>query len=212
MYSVYQARFETKRGVVRTYIGYTGRMDVRMAFHVAEPPKWLKCQSGGELEYKILEGGIGSKGLAVAAEALHAARAVAAEPAVARGGPWAKPTLKKEWLRELHAAASLRSLHRLRALAEESPGGPLDRHLRDLCFVPASEALQGAAVCRGAAACRFRRSGTCGNRSRRNQLAKGTLKRGTARWKRLKRGADVAARRGVEQARRPPRPNASRQA
>jgi hypothetical protein len=57
-------------------------------------------QADSNLEWKVLESAVATKPLALALEAFHAARAVAAEPRVARGGPYARPTLKKEWLQE----------------------------------------------------------------------------------------------------------------
>ena len=214
-YLVYWARFRTRRGTVRIYIGYTKCLEVRRVYHNGKPPAWLKCKGHeSELEYKVLEEGIESIETALALEALHSARAIAAEPESVRGGPWAKPKkLTPKMLDEVRAAASVRSLMVLRELGNANPSGPLYRHLRDLTFVAATDAPQGAFVCRGAHVYRKRkpgRAGTRGNVCRRNRLEKGELVRGTKRYRRSKRGVDYKERRAVEERKRPSRPYASR--
>jgi hypothetical protein len=150
-------------------------------------------------------------GTALALEALHAARAIAAEPEIVRGGPWAKPTLTDEMLAEARTVADVRSLLKLEEIAQADPSGRLYRHLRDLEFAPAADAPPGAPTCRGAYIRKIRRnpgtsSGTAGNKSRKSQLRAGTLERGTSRWHRLKRGVDKKARRKAEQTNRKTRP------
>ena len=116
-YVVYQARFVTQRGTVRIYIGHSACMDIRRVYHKSKPPAWLQCRNKRhEPDYKILEAAIPNRETATALEALHAARAIAAEPKIARGGPWAKPTLEPGWRREIDAASNVRSLMRLQEL------------------------------------------------------------------------------------------------
>lgn len=205
-YSVYRVRFSTRCGTVRIYIGHTACMDIRRVYHHTKPPAWLRCKSKEhELEYKILEANIPNRETAIALEALHAARAIAAEPEIARGGPWAKPTLKAEWKDEIDSASRIRSLLKLQELGDQNREGPLCRHLKDLEFLPAK---RDALVCRGAVVRRIRRksSGTNGNICRRRQRRRGVVKD----YRRSHRGVNYEERRAVEQQNRAPRPRSSR--
>jgi len=182
-------------------------MDIRRVYHKKKPPAWLKCRSERhELEYKILEAAIPNRETAIALEALHSARAIAAEPEIVRAGPWAKPTLEPGWRCEIDAASRIRSLMRLQELGNENKQGPLHRHLADLDFIPASDAPRGAAASRGAVVRRHKTSGTNGNVVRRDQRRRGVKKD----YKRSQRGVDYKERRAVEQSRRPSRPHSSR--
>ena len=150
-------------------VGHTTCMDIRRVYHHTKPTAWLRCKSKEhKLEYKILEANIPNRETAIALEALHAARAIAAEPEIARGGPWAKPTLKAEWKDEIDSASRIRSLLKLQELGDQNREGPLCRHVKDLEFLPAK---RGALVSRGAVVRRIRRksSGTNGNICRRRQ-------------------------------------------
>ena len=73
-------------------------------------------------EYEVLEKGLGTKGEALAAEALWAARRILKNPHTARGGPWSKPTLSAEMLDEVQEVAPLRSWLSLEAVAAVTPG------------------------------------------------------------------------------------------
>ena len=84
-YSVYRARYKTVRGTWRDYIGYTPALDLRLWWHKNKPPAWMRCR-GGQIALSVLESGLVTKAEALACEALHAARAVARAPLVARGG------------------------------------------------------------------------------------------------------------------------------
>ena len=67
-------------------------MDVRKHWHSKKPPAWMKPRKTA-LNFEVVEVGLNTKEDALAAEALHSARALAREPDRARGGPWVKPTL-----------------------------------------------------------------------------------------------------------------------
>jgi hypothetical protein len=212
-YLVYQVKFKTRCGTVRIYIGYTKALDVRSVYHDKEPNVWLLCKDTRGLTYKVLEEDIDSLELALGLEAMHAARAIAAEPLIARGGPWSRKLLTPEMLQECQCVAPIRSLMQLKEVAEAKPGGRLDQHLRDLVFLPAAEAPAGAPTTRGACIVKRRKhgsSGTQGNEVRKLRAAKGTLKKPSAAHTRSHRGIDYAARRAVEQANRPSRPRVMR--
>jgi hypothetical protein len=203
-YCVYRVSFRTQRGTARTYIGYTGCADVRRAYHNSNPPAWLKCkQRESELKFDVLEDNIPSREAALAVEALFAARAIAAEPDTARGGPWAKPTLTSDMFLEIQAVSKLRGLISLQSVAHSEPHGRLYRHLRDLRFEDPSD-VAAKLVCRGAHVVKGR-SGTRGNENRKQQLREGKLTRGTPYWRRVKRGRDPNERRAEENRRRPSR-------
>ena len=210
-YLLYLATYKTQCGTSRQYVGYTRCLDARKHWHRKKPPSWMKPREG-EFKVKTLEVGLKTKGDALAAEALHAARAVTRAPGLARGGPWVKPTLPTGALAEAQAAARLRSFAQLFKLAEENPSGLLAKHLKDLAFVPAgAQAASGGS--RGGSVARKRksgRSGCTGYQSRKAQLERGDLKLGTPYLERLRRGTEPKKRRAEEQMRRKPRPYASR--
>ena len=169
-----------------------------------------------EIKYKVLEEGIATKELALALEALHAARAVLSEPDSARGGPWSKPTLPDDWREEVTSAAACRALASLNKVAMAHPSGRLFRHLKDLAFVSADDAPKSAAIARGSCAMRARRGGRSGgtgwsSRQRRLRLPTSNpnhLRKGTRKHTRLQRGIQAKANRAKETARyRPMRPS-----
>ena len=208
MFSVYQARYVTTRGTLRDYLGYTGCVDQRVGFLKGSPPAFMRAmaEANAELKVKVLESGLATKAAARAVEALLAARAIAKAPRHTRGGPWSKPgPLGVAVLAEVRAVASCRSLVALAAVAEEFPGGPLWRHLRDLKFARAAVAPRGADTVRGAYVYKPKKSGTPGNTSRRRRLTQGKLKRGTLAHQRSHRGRDPTACRQRETGRRPAR-------
>ena len=47
LYTVYRARFKTKGGTARSYVGQTYALDLRKAFHGSSG--WLKCCANQEL-------------------------------------------------------------------------------------------------------------------------------------------------------------------
>ena len=207
-YGVYQMTFRTQRGTKRIYIGCTRALEVRAIFHQTDAKGWLGCQTRDEPDYKILEDNIPSLELALAAEALHAARAIAEEPKTSRGGPWSAPTLTQPMLQECRAVGLVRSFLALKAFADNEPEGRLSRHLADLSFYPAKDASRGAPTMRGAYVERKRKAGApgvAGNVTRANQLAMRVYKRPSALHRRLHRGVDPQERRRRETERRPPR-------
>ena len=90
LYTVYKVSYVTSAGSARSYIGYTGNVSARRAWHEKQPPAWMKPRKGAVLEFVCLETGIQTKECARAAEALHAARAISKDPLLVRGGPWVK--------------------------------------------------------------------------------------------------------------------------
>lgn len=211
MYIVYLATYMTLLGTVRQYIGHTRRIDARRHYHSTKPPAWMKPKKE-ELKFKTLEAGLRTKGDALAAEALHAARAIARAPGLARGGPWVKPELPVGALAEAQAASRVRSFSQLFKMAEENPAGLLAKHLEDLEFVPADPSAARGSSRRGSVARKKKsgKSGCSGHQSRKAQLERGDLHLGTPYLERLRRGKDLALRRAAEQMKRKPRPYASR--
>lgn len=185
-------------------------------YHKQKPPYWLRCASKSakkRLRYKVLEDNIPTLELALASEAIHAARSISAEPTIARGGPWSKKTLNSEMIHECHQVATISSVMQLQKLASQNPEGRLARHLADLTFERASEAPNGTPTHRGAYVVKKRKSGQSGvpgNATRKRLLREKRLRRGTDEWRRAKRGVDVAERRELEQSHRKPRPRAGR--
>ncbi len=95
-YCVYRLRYRTKWNAPRVYIGYTGFGEWRKVWHeVKANSRNVHRDPDCDLEWSVLEDRVESKPLALALEAFHAARAVTAEPSVARGGPYARLTLTK---------------------------------------------------------------------------------------------------------------------
>ena len=165
MYTVYRVRFRTKRGTWRTYTGYTRALDARTLWHEAVPPAPMRCRDPeSPYHYTILESGVPTKGAALALEALHSARAIAADPSTARGGPWSRPTLSTCQIDVARAAAKLRSLQCLADLAACDKRGSLYRHLLDLDFDAPDTATAQNPVVRGAVIRRKQNSG-CRNRA-----------------------------------------------
>ena len=197
VYIVYKIKFRTKKGTWRLYVGYTGQAKVRRAFHKKKPPAWVKCQRpDGKPIWKTPETGIKSKEMALALEAYHASRAIAAEPNIARGGPWLRPTLKSEHATEALLASKM-TLTSLLAYAESDGSRLLQKHLKNLEFGPAGDAPGNAAVARGVYLVK-RRSGVCGNAGRKDRIRKGILRKGSKKYRQSKRGANPELRRTVE--------------
>ena len=201
-YTVYKVSYVTRAGSVRSYVGYTGNVSARRGWHDKQPPAWMKPRKGAVLKFVCLETGIQTKECARAAEALHAARAIAKDPLLRRGGPWVKPTLAEGGLDEARAIAAMRSYMSMHAYAQSHPSSNLQKHLQGLHFAPAREAQPHDPVARGAIVCKRKTSGTPGNRSRRDQLERGALKRPSAYFARVHRGTDAAAARAKEYAKR----------
>lgn len=200
-YTVYRIKFQTKRGTWRLYVGYTGQAEIRRAYHKMEPPAWVRCQKpGGQHIWKTLETGIETKQMALALEAFHASRTIAADPNIARGGPWSKPILNSEDLAEALLVSKM-TLRSLLAYAESDGSGVLQKHLKDLKFGPAGDAPGDAAVARGVYVTK-RRSGKSGNAARKDRIRKGKLKKSSDEYKWSKRGKNHQLNRQVESAKR----------
>lgn len=172
-YEVYLLIFVTSLGTVRHYIGFARCLDIRRAWHIENAPAWVKPGIGKKSfwKYSVLEGGIPSKQEALCAEAWWAAIRIAAEPLIARGGPWSRPTLSDAMWTQIKRAAKASCYQDLFDLAAECPTGALSRHLRDLSFSISSQGVGTFAPTKKKPG----RSGTPGNKSRRDQIASGSL-------------------------------------
>ena len=207
-YVVYKLMFQTRAGSSREYVGFTGCLDVRLAFHKRQPPAWVRCRKvpGDALEWEILERTVASKALALALEAYHACRLIAARPHAVRGGPWVRPTLPKGEMACILELATVRLATMLQRGADDD-STLLHRHLRGLRFGPSAEAPQGAATARGVFVCASRsgisrQSGACGSRDRARRILADSLQRGSAAHVRSKRGVCPRQRRLVENRKR----------
>ena len=158
----------------------------------------MKPSRGDTLDVVILEAGIYSVGLARAAEAMYAARAILNAPQHTRGGPWLKPTWGNEWRRELEAVSKIRSISKLSEYADANPSGNVQQHLKNFTYHASRAAAKGEATCRGACARVRRSSGTAGNQNRKSQVRRGILKRPSAYEVRIHRGVDATAARKKE--------------
>eukprot|EP00973_Karenia_brevis_P092997 12415110-Karenia_brevis.AAC.2 len=188
-YVVYKAYFTTKKGTRRTYVGYTRAVALREHWHKMKPPAWVKPRKqDSELKFEILEQDIKNLESALALEALHAARHIAASPDTCRGGPWLKPSMSDSSLAEARDVAHMTSLMSMSSYAAKSPDGNLYRHLKDLEFVKPNDAPQVTPVRR--AVVTRSRSGTRGNINRADQVKRGTLKAVDGSLRRSHRGKD----------------------
>jgi len=141
-YKVYKLSYLTQAGWPHVYIGYTGDADWRKVWHKVKPNAWNQYRAeDSELAWVELEQ-THDKSVALALEAFHAARAVAAEPASSRGGPWSRPTLTKAMLQEARLASGM-TLAAMFAYARDNPEGGLGRHLKDLSYEPSRNLGRG---------------------------------------------------------------------
>ena len=140
VYKIYHAKFCTRLGTTRADVGHTRPIDLRKLWAEQKPPPAMRCRDPQELVYKTVEDGIEGKAAALALEALYAARAIVAEPATARGGPWSNWTLSEAQWDEVRAAAGCRTPRSLHVLIKANRRGSLYRHLRDLALIAPSDA------------------------------------------------------------------------
>ena len=138
LYDVYSASFETKAGTFRTYIGYTGNAEKREDKLGLGDVNWTSCLKKGTLKLEVLVPGLGSKAVALALEAWHAAKAILRDPEHVRGGPWLSvQALKAADLYDVQAAAGCSSVVELGPLAEQlGTTSRLYQHLKNLRFGP----------------------------------------------------------------------------
>ncbi len=179
MYSVYLKVFKTKKHKTkRSYIGYTGNIDVRAMRQIGDPPAWQKCLMSGSERFYILEEELPNRPTARALEALHAARAISKTPKVARGGPWLRPTLHEGFEQEVTEVAKCRTLKSIFKLADRNPAGRLAQHLQGLSFDSSGDGqpVRGGFVKQN----RSGPSGVSRNKYRKKQVAKKLLKRPSA--------------------------------
>ena len=181
-YLIYKATFTTKKKTKRSYIGYTGNLNLRKMWHELKKPVWMKPKESKSSTIEVLEDGIPSKDHALAMEAIHAARAIKKDSKRVRGGPWLRPTLDEGWKAEVEAVARMTQPWQLSVFAEAQPRSRLRRHLEGLTFLRAGEEEEGDCVWRGAVVKKRRsgrstKSGIPGNASRKDQVRRGVLKK-----------------------------------
>ena len=148
-----------------------------------------------------MEDNVDGKKLALALEAFHAVRAIAAEPNVARGGPYSMKTLRNVHWNDIGILSKMR-LAQLLGYAQEYPTSPLALHLKDFSYTSAANAEPGDPVARGVSVKRKKKSGKTGASSRNNQIERGGLVRGSDRHNSLHRGIDPTERRQEETSKR----------
>ena len=141
-YCVYKARFVTKRGTGRSYVGFTGNASRREDRLQLREVAWLKPLRPGSLTLEVLHEDLATKSVALAQEALAAAKAIHADPDHVRGGPWLDLRLSKANKAEVAAVAKCRALASLpRVAAELGPQSRLAMHLKDLKFERAASSI-----------------------------------------------------------------------
>ena len=81
VYLVYAARYKTRAGTPRVYVGQSCAYDIRKQFHKKERrPTPLRASDAKDIDYKELQENLPNLETALAVEALFAARFVTAEP------------------------------------------------------------------------------------------------------------------------------------
>ena len=171
-YSVYKARFQTKKGTWRTYVGKTRSIEVRKQWLKKKPVAWAKCavdlpSDESSWEFELLEKNLDSNAAALAYEALHTAKLWVKAPLFVRGAAWSNPTLSEAQETQLRAVSKCADIGQLEKIAQQCPQGSLARHLKDVSFVTVKTETV-AVKKRG-------RSGAPGNASRKSQIAIGCL-------------------------------------
>ena len=135
LYSVYKARFLTKRGTGRSYVGFTGNASRREDRLQLGEVAWLKAMRPGSLTLEVLHEDLATKAVALAQEALTAAKAIHADPDHVRGGPWLDLRLGAASKAEVAAVAKCQTLASLTQVAAElGPRSRLAMHLKELEF------------------------------------------------------------------------------
>ena len=207
-YLVYLVTGKTSRGTGRGYVGFTRSLDVRKHFHrLQSKPCWMRPWLG-ETEYVVLREGLENKAVALAEEAILAAKAILQKPCQVRGGPWSSPKpLSETQLDQVRRVSLCSSLVELKQLVGEDSRTALARHLLDLDFC--SQELPSAAPEVMVRLPRSSRSGTPGNEMRKRLKREKRHLLGTKRFQeRLKnahRGKDPSKRRALETEKRPSR-------
>jgi hypothetical protein len=137
VYDVYEISLQTKRGTFRKYLGYTGNAAKREDKLNLGGVGWTACLKKGTLKMRIVAADVGSKAVALALEAWHAAKAILRDPEHVRGGPWLSVrALSASSMVEVSAVAGCRSVMMLGPLAEElGSTSRLYQHLKDLKFI-----------------------------------------------------------------------------
>jgi len=121
-------------------VGFTGNASRREDRLQLGEVDWLKPMRPGSLTLEVLHEDLATESVALAQEALAAAKAIHADPGHVRGGPWLSPRrLSKANLAEVAAVATCQALASLPQVAAElGPRSRLAMHLKDLKFESAA--------------------------------------------------------------------------
>jgi len=144
----------------------------------------------------VLESNLPSRAAALVSEALWAARLIAREPCVTRGGPWSSPKpFSRVQLESVAEVAKVRSASVLAEIAKSDQRCALCRHLSNIsCCVEAScqtDLYRGVNL-------RMSRSGTRGSLCRKRRIDEGSLVQGSRAHRRSHRGKKPKKRRAQE--------------
>ena len=186
IYKVYAAHGVTWHGTKRTYVGSTRSLKVRSHFHRlrSTQPAWMRCWTDREPRYEILKANVYPKHEALLYEALLAAQAIAADPERARGGPWSTVRLSQLAFAQIFEVARLDNLADLLALAQQDKRSALWQHLQDVPFDTGLSGEGGNTV----GYRRSGRSGTAGNKWRKQAVKDGRFTRDSGKYKQYHRG------------------------
>ena len=135
-YTVYRARFRTERDVFREYFGHAGNVACREDKLGLGGVAWTRTMQKGSLDLEEIRSNIKSLPVALAIEAIEAAKAIEGDPLHVRGGPWLSigPIHAAHWL-EIQMVAKCKSLLDLGPIADElGTGSRLSEHLRNVQF------------------------------------------------------------------------------
>ena len=144
-YSVYSLTFRhLRKDLKRRYIGITGvksnqtarsALLCRKGWHEAQPVAWLKGFAPGSLQVSACVTGLPTLDVALAEEALVAARQYCHfGPEVVRGGAWVRRVLSRGDEVELAAAGACEDRDAVKKLAKTFPAGSLSKHLANEAF------------------------------------------------------------------------------
>ena len=153
-----------------------------------------------ETRYDELETGLSSLAVALTREAVLSAREIAKSPFLSRGGPWSHPAkLTETQLTEAEKVAECNTPEEVLELCTDGRTA-LSRHLANVSFCTETvENVQRVSLRTS------NRSGTPGNKVRRDHLDKERYKQNDELHQQAQRGKDAKARREAETERRPSR-------
>ena len=153
-----------------------------------------------ETRYDELETGLTSLAVALTREAVLSAREIVKSPFLSRGGPWSHPAkLTETQLTEAEKVAECNTPEEVLELCTDGRTA-LSRHLANVSFCTETvDNVQRVSLRTS------NRSGTPGNKVRRDHLREKRYEQNDDFHQQAKRGRDVKARRSTETERRPSR-------